>query len=88
MTARLFGFDAPLTALFTAVDNGVRVLVRGNGLARSLACRTTGNRRRAAGGRQLAYLDDRMLSDIGLRRDELPSAARDRLQDRIMRFHI
>jgi uncharacterized protein YjiS (DUF1127 family) len=88
MTARLFGLDAPLTALSTAIDIGVRTLVHGNDLARSLACRITGNRRRAAGGRQLAYLDDRMLNDIGLRRDEFPSVARERVQDRVMRFHI
>ena len=84
MTVRLFGFDALLTALFCAIDNRVRWFVRGGAEARSMA----GRRRKATAGRQLAYFDDRMLIDIGLRRDSFPSVARERLLDRAMRFHI
>jgi uncharacterized protein YjiS (DUF1127 family) len=29
-----------------------------------------------------------MLNDIGLRRDEFPSLARERLRDQVIRFHV
>ena len=88
MTARFFGFDAALTVLFAVVDHGVRTLAPGKRLARVPAGRIIGTPRRAAKDRQLPYLDDRMLNDIGLRRDQFPSVARERLQDRVMRFHV
>jgi hypothetical protein len=88
MTARLFGFDAPLTALLGAIDNGIRWLARGMSQAGSPARPTDGARRRTLSGRQPAYFDDRMLGDIGLRRDDFPSVARERLQDRVLRFHF
>jgi hypothetical protein len=85
MTARLFGFSNSLTALFAAVDDGVRWLMQGNELK---PARPENAPRHRASGRQLAYLDDSLLRDIGLRRDEFPADGRERLKERVMLFHV
>jgi hypothetical protein len=84
MTARLFGFDVLLPVSSVAFDRAVRLLARVGGLARP----TVGTGRQVVADRRLPYCDTRMLRDIGLRPDDFPCVARERLHEWIMRHHI
>jgi len=66
--------SAPLAVLSTVVDNVFRMA-------------SDAHDRRAA-RQHLAYLDDRNLSDIGLRREELTWLIQERLRDSVVRFHF
>ena len=88
MTARSFTFGASRTAMFILIDAATRIVTRARDLPRRLAHAPAGGHRRFTERRQLRYLDDRMLRDLGLRRDQFPAAARERLQDMALYLHF
>jgi uncharacterized protein YjiS (DUF1127 family) len=57
------------------------------GLLRAVIGIMVGAHRRATARRQLGDMDHRLLRDIGLHRDQLPSVVRERVQNAVMLFH-
>jgi hypothetical protein len=83
MTATPFGLGVPLAAVLTAIDNAVLVVARARDWLGWFMRQARSIHRRAMERRQLAHSDDRILRDIGLRRDHFPWAVRERLRSEI-----